>query len=403
MEHITTAQSLLPNHATTITVAAGHTVNSLTYWQIGGGSRLPASYGPPIIPISGGVVDMQDGDPVRRVCLFQNHNGTESVCSPDGTLGVVLPIWDSTDASQGIGQADAFPTTTCTQGIFGCAPALRLAHVSGAGSTTVYALCPDGTDPNVPGSSICPANTCLTPQTGPVQTPNYACLNTRGNVGATNAVDGRVYNLTVWKNNVVALYTRSTGQCAASAANTTNPTPMYRGAFFRLHQNFVATNATAGALPCKASSASDQISCLVQASPCSIAYGDRSAVVGNTVAINVNDVAPSNACIQNLLLGGTTYPMARKLYFNTIAGFQTLPSGGVDQQNEYKLAKCFARCPTLSGSAAGIAVGDGFVPLPNNTAPFCDDVGNNVCLTGSACAGNPAGIPSGGYPGPLCP
>jgi ABC-type phosphate transport system substrate-binding protein len=407
MEHITTAQSLLPSRAATITAAAGHTVDSLTYWQIGGGSRLPAIYGPPTVPISGAPIDMQDADPARRTCLFQNHVGTESVCGVDGTLGVVLPIWDATETSQGIGQADAFPATACTQGVFGCAPAFRIAFDPGS-HTTVFALCPDGTDPNVAGSSVCPKSNCVTPQTGPVATPNFACLNTRGNVGSTQAVDGRVYNLTVWKNNVVGGYPRSTGQCAATPANTTNLTGMYRGAYFRLHQQFVATGSTGST--CQAVSATDQISCLVQASPCSIGYAGNSAVVGNTVAVNVNNIAPSNACIQQLLLAQhPVYPIARKLYFNAVNGFDTLATGtspsnvsAADQMNEHQLARCFGRMTGFAGSAEDVAVGLGFIPLPTSTVPFCDDVASDLCGSTNGCSMNAAntGIPILGFPNP---
>jgi hypothetical protein len=394
MVDITASQALSGPNSRAQMLTGTNTVNTLDYYSIG--------VTPPTTPIAGGPVDMQDADPVRRTCLFQSHHDTETVCGMDNTLGVVLPIWDATEASQNIGTADAFPTTACGQGTFGCAPAVRISR-NNATHTNTFALCPDGTDPNVkPNGTSCAINQCYTPQAGPPQTPNFACINASGNTGATHTKDGRVYNLTVWKNNQVGLYPRSTGQCSASAANTTNLTPMYRGAYFRLHQNFVATGATTGTLPCQKPSATDQIGCLVTASPCSIGYAGNSAVVGNTVAINVNNIAPSNACIQKLLTdpSGPLYPISRKLYFNTIAGFETLSGGGADQQNEWKLAQCFAGVSgRTDGSAEDIAVGLGFIPLPNS-APFCDDVANDLCGTGSACAGNPAGIPISGYPNP---
>jgi ABC-type phosphate transport system substrate-binding protein len=392
MVDITSAQALSGPNSRAQVLTGVNTVNTLAYYALGST--------PPLVPITQ-PVDMQDADPVRRLCLFQNHHDTETVCGADRTLGVVLPIWDATETSQNIGTADAFPTTTCGVGTFGCAPAVRISRSSA--NVNIFALCPDGTDPNVkPNNTVCALNQCYTPQAGPPATPNFACINSSGNVGATHTQDGRVYNLTVWKNNQVGLYPRSTGQCAASPANTTNLTPMYRGAYFRLHQNFVATGAPAGAVTCQASSATDQISCLVQASPCSIGYAGNSAATGNTVAINVNNIAPSNACIQNLLTNptGPLYPFSRKLYFNTIAGFETLSSGGADQQNEFKLSLCFARKSGLAGSAEDVAVGLGFIPLPTTTKPFCDDVANDLCGTGSACANNPSGIPVLGYPNP---
>jgi hypothetical protein len=397
MVDVTAPQTLLPNHRDTV-LTGTNTVSTLNYYAIG--------VTPPNTPIAGTPVDMQDGDPIRRICLFQNHHDADTVCGLDNTLGVVLPIWDATVVSQNIGPSNAFPTTACGQGTFGCAPAVR---ISFANHVNTFALCPDGTDPNVkPNGTSCAIDECYTPQAGPVSAPEWFCINSSGNTGATHTKDGRVYNLTVWNlnNNQIGLYPRPTGQCAASTANMTNLTPMYRGAFFRLHQNFVETNATAGTQPCKAGSATDQISCLVQASPCSIGVARNSeAVSGNTVAMNVNNVAPSTPCIQNLLLhplsGPPTYPFAEKLYLNTIAGFESLPAGGPDQQNEFKLAKCFAgQSGRTAGSAVDIAASWGFTPLPTNTVPFCDDVANDLCGTGSSCANNPPGIPISGYPNP---
>src|SRR5262249_832112 len=158
--------------------------------------------------------------------------------------------------------------------------ALRVSRTNG---TNHFAICPDGKDPNVkPNGSLCSIGQCYTPINGTVGNPNFACINTRSNTGSTRLVHGRVYNLTVRKHtafNFLPTYPRATGQGPLTAAGTLNQVAMYRGAFFRLHQNFVRANSTG--TPCQKSSATDQISCLVQASPCSIGIAGNSAVHDN--------------------------------------------------------------------------------------------------------------------------
>jgi ABC-type phosphate transport system substrate-binding protein len=319
--------------------------------------------------------DFQDGDVIRRACVFTAGAAKEDVCSARGDLGLVLPIWDAP-------QVDAFPTANCSPGFFACFPAPR----TNCTPPNVFETCPNGHDANIAG--LCPVGQCAAPiiSGGGVLDPR--CNASRG----TNApgdltgvvYDGRVHNLTTWNaagaNFVKAPVVRATGLPLPVPA-TTNVG--MTGAYYRIHSiNSIATPA----VQCRAGSATDQISCLVQASPCSIAFAGNSAVQGNTIALNVNNAAPTNECVQNLVDGtGSPYPLSRKLYLSSLDGFETLVAG----TSQFKMANCFA-----SGAATTKAVANGFIPLP--TAPFCEDfdetqAGCNLAggTNTNACAGNP--------------
>jgi Cys-rich repeat protein len=124
---------------------------------------------------------------------------------------------------------------------------------------------------------------------------------------------------------------------------------------------------------------------------------------------------------------------------NTLVGFENLPGAFANGPDQLRLAQCFAD-PAIAETIAAVSNpitgpgGLGFVPLPaasGTGAPFCQDFHEGSCPgatnaqctsdldcpsgtycfnpTGTfaagrcevdACANNPAGIPSGGAPGP---
>ncbi len=331
--------------------------------------------------------DLQDHDFIRRACAFPS----EDVCSARGDLGLVLPIWDVPNTD--IPSADAFPTLACANGTYTCESASR-DNCSGAAH---FALCPDGTDPNAPsGTNLCPKNQCAYPagKTSAGLDPRCNAPRTANPPGA-GTFDGRVYNLTTWTSDpsagfIKAKITRSTGLTnPPTGAGTTAGVAMV-GAFYRIHS---VHSIASPAILCKKVSATDQIGCLVQASPCSIGYAGNSAADGtNTIALKVNNVDPNNLCVQNFLsdptfANATTYPLSRKLFLNTIAGFETVTG------DQLKLASCFA-----SGTASNIANGLGFVPLPPGQETFCEDFNEQTTCGASsnnnACSNNSAPIPS---------
>jgi cysteine-rich repeat protein len=107
-----------------------------------------------------------------------------------------------------------------------------------------------------------------------------------------------------------------------------------------------------------------------------------------TVALKVNAVSNIASCVRSF-----EYPLARKLYLNTLVGFENVAG------QELSLARCFAGTG-LSGSATidAMVAMHGFVPL--GVAPYCEDF-NEVSLCGvpgpntNACTNNPSPLPGG--------
>ena len=190
------------------------------------------------------------------------------------------------------------------------------------------------------------------------------------------------------------------------------------GGFNRIHSVDVAI---AGETPCQMVDMTDQIGCLGQADPCSIGYaGDggkswnsHTAAPGGPTppaasgidAVNVFAVYPQVSTVQNLGKAGE-YPLSRKLYFASLAGFSTVTS------DELTLAKFEAGSTSAFES---IITGNGFFELGAQSGAisggaanttFCEDFNEQVVCNPTAatastlpanvngCATNPSGIPT---------
>ncbi|MEI9941180.1 MAG: hypothetical protein WDO69_28515 [Pseudomonadota bacterium] len=365
----------------------------------------------------------QDFDPIRRVCaggvigqggaLPSPDNSTnpptqpdfpvsvaEQVCSPQGSLGVVLPIRPPVFSGQTVDQL--YPTQPCLAGnlIFGSAP-----KIPGSSSST---LCPNGdvtfgqsaSDYNpatgiITGSS----NLCLVPATS---TNDARCINGSNNFNAPlsppdagkilgNRRDGRVFNL--------HQYTQGGGYRLDTELG---PVRSVVGNFSRIHTTRTLL-ATAPSCPgtggdkrcCSQDDATSQIGCMTEADQCSFGFagGEASAQVLTTTAGNelafpasINNQKYDKECIVSAI-----YPLARKVYFNTLVGFENVNG------QELELAKCFAG-GVAGGSTqfASLLAAKNLFPLP--TGPVCQDFANEGCsannTAGDACANNPAGIPT---------
>jgi len=161
------------------------------------------------------------------------------------------------------------------------------------------------------------------------------------------------------------------------------------GAYYRIHQSH--TLATVGGSPalCQSGSATDQIGCLVQASPCSIGYAGRE---GANVAVNGvqgafslknNGIDPQTQCVRNLIAStffpavGGTYPIARRLFLNTLKGFDQVTG------DERKGALCFQN-RTITDP---IATARGFITLSATAAgrpSYCSDFNEQTtCAAGA--------------------
>jgi hypothetical protein len=294
-----------------------------------------------------------------------------------GSLGLVLTI-DEAIGQASVGGGDVtnavvFPTTVCPTGRFIFRPAAPRQGALGR-----FERCPNGAAPR--------AGSCL----HPVDANNNTCLNTRLNKpqepGFGNA-DGRAYNLMF--------------RAAGGAVQTDTRGRPVTGFFNRIHATQPAV-AGADATFCRRVSATEQIGCLVAASPCSLGFAGREAASGefepprtgfvnpNTIALKVDGIDPELACVRNLVTTPATtddYPLSRKLYLNSVAGFETATAA------EQQLARCFSG--TVAGvDLNGIVEESGFITLPG--APFCEDFNEQTLCSDAdndnACAGNPAGI-----------
>jgi hypothetical protein len=218
---------------------------------------------------------------------------------------------------------------------------------------------------------------------------------------------------------------------------------------------------------CQLSDATDQIACLTQSDPCSVGYagdGGKSWVQrgnGNVCATFVNNgvctgsgtgglqppysgASCPSACVQQGTTGSPTlvadsirvdgsypsidnvqalgtqhveYQISRKLYYNSLIGFENMASTTGDTNGwagELDIGKWEAVAANVNPILASI----GYFPLstaqaPNGltggaTNPFCEDFNETMVCNdgttsenldtagagGNACAGNPSGIPS---------
>jgi cysteine-rich repeat protein len=360
--------------------------------------------------------DMQDNDPIRRACYGGGVRVLgkigEDVCNIDGSLGLVLPLADTDFIAQlpdpvntgsMLKQYPSSVSQACTgqfvagtpPNVFSCAPA----------GITHPGECPNG---DVLGSGECvyPIGTTFGQCTASNST--VSALITRTSAG--NA-DGRVFNLFMTDGNMVnggvGLAQRIV-QEPVPASPLENTVDM-AGAFNRIHQTDIAV---VGATPCQMISMTDQIGCLAQADPCSLGFAGNGGASWNQApreapgappppptpgngGIPVFNVSPQLNFVQKLGLAGE-YPLARKLYLNSLVGFSALPTP------DSTLAH-FEASP--SSGFDSILTNDGYFELGPQAgsvttgtanAQFCEDF-NEALVCGAstnvnACPNNPTGL-----------
>ena len=390
---------------------AGFTVQNqeLTAWnaQLAAQGKPPAAVGPSGVAISVQNVapyDLQDNDPIRRTCQGTGLNATranEQVCDFDstlptktaGTLGLVLTMVDSNAAGVAIQYGSGL---ACNNGYilahFGSVPVFRTAAPHGR--SLVTPTCPNGDDPV--------GDECYVPIDA---NGNPNCLADSSNVNApiVNAapangsnpanVDGRVYNkyryvFPVPGGGDPTLALDNTGTGAAA------PLPLQRpitGAYYRIHESL---GITTGGVSCRKPDMTDQIGCLINASPCSFGYAGRVAdQQPGTTAMLINAIPDAQLCIQQF-----SYPLSRKLYLNTLVGF------GASGVNGQELA--FASCENNGqGNLATIVSDNNFVALPstgtnavNAGKPFAEDFNEQLLcdagITNTVAPTSNVGLPT---------
>jgi ABC-type phosphate transport system substrate-binding protein len=373
----------------------------------GGTARLRSLIGDPLAADFGDDVsfpEMQDQDPVRRKCVSDNFDTlsglvkpTEQVCSADGQLGVVLAI-----NPPPVGNAVAYPTTICDAGAFEFGPAVLSPSFGsgmrcpngdeslGAPAQCRLPLAPDGVHYNClngGGTWIASGpNVVFAANGGPAVIDG----DTPGETMGQTTIDGRVYNniLRDAAGNALKILRPN------PSALGNSPTPLV-GSFYRIHTTR-SLLAAASTKTCQRDDATEQLGCLVQASPCSLAYAGGDSVTqnpGGTIGIRVQGILPDITSIQNLITqAGPVYPFARKLYVNSLRGFDNplAPFTGTDAETDMTRSFVTETVPadaTHVGSQFGGSIPStfGFFALPGTAGPFCEDFNENgVCGTTNA-------------------
>jgi hypothetical protein len=211
----------------------------------------------------------------------------------------------------------------------------------------------------------------------PVANPRFPAVN-----------DGRSYNQ--------HLYTSQ----GAYQVNNALANLAVTGAYHRIHamHSLAPLDIPEGAPTCQRVDASDQIGCLVTASPCSFGVSGRQALVTNAsaAAIKINRQSPLSTCLE----GRFSYPLARKLYLNSVPGFAAVTG------EELALAGCMTDLaqpnhvpPTPGGLLTANIVAAGFVQIPavvNDGKPFCEDF-NEAALCGAPTNVDACGEPKANF------
>jgi hypothetical protein len=412
---------------------------------------------PPVVSFAGSG-DFSDLDPVRTNCQApeatvppDTDNGTatgnpilstntEDVCAAfknfatsqkavGGDLGVVQTILVPDEVSQI--KSEWYPAVPCS----GSCTLVQVAK-----NLPANFLCPNGQKPYTTQCYMPFAGSSSSPDPRCVSGPNNTCVDTVGKR------DGRTYNLVtivagseIQNSSIkkIALDFAGGPYQFALDANVR----LLTGSYYRMHSvngsdpvnTTFAPHAATGFGICQENDDTSQIGCLVDSDTCSVGYAGRKsansfpdAPGGGTQsklkALTVNGEAPftlpTELCptptnptatctdpdigLKNLLApSGTTplYPLARRLYFATLYGFDKLQGG------EAELAKCYGNTTTTGGYLTT----EGFVADPNGVE--CLDYpetgatatplpntqgGGNVALSGcatgtehNACTGHP--------------
>jgi hypothetical protein len=371
--------------------------------------------------------DMQDNDPIRRACYGGSVKVLgkvgEDVCNIDGSLGLVIPLVDTDfisslpdPANAGKFLAQYPPLAQKCSGSFinGAAPNV---FVCAPSNNFHPGECPNG-DSNSGGQCALP----IAAGFGQCNASNSTTYLGATRLAAQNA-DGRAFNLFMTNGSLLNGGVTFIQQSIPADGTTID----FAGGFSRVHSIDVAVT---GATPCQLVDMTDQIGCLGQADPCSIGYagdGGKSwnthpgatatgvtSPAANIDALNVQTVYPNTASVQ-LLGKANEYPISRKLYFASLAGFSTVTDGS-GGPGELSLAKF--ESGTLSGTTAfdtiltnegffelGAQAGTGVTGGTANTQ-FCEDFDEQIVCNPTptavstlaanvnGCATNPSGIPT---------
>ncbi len=326
-----------------------------------GAAALPTSY--------------QDNDPIRVPCIGRKtfvgnaSNPAEEVCNLDGKLGIVLPV-PAVDylprqyPTGGIAGAarTAFNTNLCNG--FVSSNAFQVYKCSQRSPATFATQCPNS-DKLFSGGCFAPQDTTKTTTLCENNPSHWAPLGTNA------AQDARIHNLFV---------TDGSNGYSTFTVPAVPVTFTFAGAFARLHSQLVmfdpANPGVNQGVACQQGDATDQISCLTQADPCSVGFaGDGGKTWGSRAnppvasgndAMRVNQVYPTTTTVQN-----GTYDFWRKIYFNASGGFD---QAALNNNAELALGQYESNTTSMTALTSTYGFFDfGHSPNGGGNAPFCED------------------------------
>jgi len=388
-------------------------------------------YDPIRRPCQGAGTNLTVNNPTEQVCERGTFNASNKTWTA-ASLGLVLTMVNDTNAPSVVSNLGGpaigtqfntvvFNSNTvvnrCTGGTVFVQP-IQVNKLTGApGATNGY--CPNG---DAEGSNgVCPVPSdnngnpnCLsfaadTPPAGTNCQSQGTSANNYGNSGAgvvcdstagslnPQVVDPRVFNLYA--------YNFAGGVWVTTRDSIGRP---LIGAYKRIHTSqsmYSSPSNTTGIVPgsgtpsgsatpqllCNKLNVDDQIGCLVQASQCSMGYTGRGAeqstgpnvsgsslvLSANTTGLKILGVPDQSACIQTF-----NYRFSRKLYLNTMAGFDQVQN---HEPNQWDLARCESNASLISG----VALTNGFVALPDAGGPFVEGGVNDGLQWGAVVNGRP--------------
>jgi hypothetical protein len=356
-------------------------------------------------------------------------------CWDKGTLGFLLPVITTntvgTDSQNtalndqyNLIQASGTPVTNncCNnlQTINKCVSvgqALVPLVPNPAGGKPFDGLCPNGDESQTAGGECyVPVDANGNPNCWSTSVPqlcNGDCtqgvLGQQASSGAgpnvLNQIDSRVYNLYA--------YTFGSKGWVVNVDDSQRP---LTGAYYRIHTSESLLSSATGSCGqntavCAQPDATQQIGCLVQASPCSVGYAGRAASLaygpGNSggsttctqgaASFHVKGVPDQEACIVSF-----AYPYSRKLYLNSVSGFASVTPGADGGANPYYPAEiALANCEATPSNINLPVSFEGFIPLPcTYTVPD-----GGVVSVGNCTAYGPDnsdGIAAGNAGSPFC-
>jgi hypothetical protein len=268
------------------------------------------------------------------------------------------------------------------------------------GLTASHLRCPDG-NARVGGQCQWPARIVS-------GVPRFGCINKKENVPGARTIaniDGRVYNL-IPRNpdGTIQLVPR------VDVADLAGGQPEYlvqlHHAFYRIHSTAIIPGGVpdTGINGCREPDATEQIGCLVHASPCSMGFAGLAADLLNPnkpLAMRMPNatggaVDPTETNIRRLndptgagcdAAGDydIRYPLARNLWVNAIKGFESLSDPDRDFNNiaNTKREQDLAKCACDRFYADNAAVFAGFITLTELAAGECSVANDTepVCAT----------------------